>query len=292
MKLEQNALYNKRENSRYLIKNKLEKVVKRDMTFILGARCADGVVLVGDTKITLNDGTNYEYGQKLFRPFYSVVLGASGASGLYASFQNRMEVEVRQKEAENINLNDHEKVKILAENVIRKMHKIYEQDRYFLMNNLNVLMAIRVNAEPELVNITGEGLPEPVNSIKVIGHGEPHGALFINKMWRPTMTMEQTAKLALFIIKLIEETQIDASVGYRSDCLPQVYYLPYVIFPDNWEYLYEQMPEEQRKEEVAAIYEKYPIQELKHDAVNRLINQIGSKVSDFNDLFIQGQFKL
>jgi 20S proteasome alpha/beta subunit len=178
---------------RYLINIPLQKLVKKDLTYILGAKCKDGIVLVSDTKITLGDGTNYEYGHKLFKPFTSVVMGASGASGLYASFQNRMEVTVREQEAKGIKLNDHEKLKTLAENVVREMHQIYEQDRYFLTNNLNVLMAIRVGSTPELVNITGLGLPEPVNSIKVIGHGEPHGSLFIKKMWNDKMTMEQTA---------------------------------------------------------------------------------------------------
>jgi 20S proteasome alpha/beta subunit len=38
------------------------------MTFILGAKCADGVVLVADRKITLltKDGLNFDYRRKLF----------------------------------------------------------------------------------------------------------------------------------------------------------------------------------------------------------------------------------
>ena len=256
----QNSLYNKQEKQRYLINHRINKLVKKDLTYILGAKCFDGIVLVGDTKITVGEGTNYEYGRKLFKPFTSVVMGASGASGLYASFQNRMEVMVREQESQKINLNDHEKLKTLAENVIREMHKIYEQDRYFLINNLNVLMAIRVGSEPELVNITGLGLPEPVNSVKVIGHGEPHGALFIKKMWKSTMTMEQTAKLALFIIKLIEDTQIDASVGYCTDCLPQVYYLPTVYLPDGLdEKAYNKMKQEEKQAVIDEAYELRPI---------------------------------
>jgi 20S proteasome alpha/beta subunit len=290
--LKGNQLYEKSEN-RYLrheIDYKMLKLVKNDMTYILGAKCTDGVVLVGDTKIAVGEGTNYEYGKKLFKPFTSVVMGASGASGLFSSFQNRMTVLVRDQESRRINLNDHEKLKTLAENVIREMHNIYEQDRYFLVNNLNVLMAIRVKPMPELVNITGLGLPEPVNTIKVIGHGEPYGALFIKKMWNPNMTMEQTAKLALFVIKLIQDTQIDASVGYRTENLPQVYYLPNVIFPDSW---YNLKTEEERKKMVQEMHDlKYPIQELPVETVNHFLNEVSSKVSDFDNLFKQGQFKI
>ena len=80
------------------------------------------------------------------------------------------------------------------------MHQTYEQDRYLLINNLNVLMAIRVFYKAELTNFSGYGIPEPVNTIKVIGHGEPYGALFVDRIWDKNMTMEQIIKLALFVI--------------------------------------------------------------------------------------------
>jgi hypothetical protein len=38
-----------------------------NMTFILGARCSDGVVLIADRKITnLDEGLTFDYGDKLF----------------------------------------------------------------------------------------------------------------------------------------------------------------------------------------------------------------------------------
>jgi 20S proteasome alpha/beta subunit len=281
----------KKHTDRYLIDYKLLKLVKNDMTFILGAKCTDGAVLVGDTKITIGEGTDYTYEKKLFRPFplAPLVMGASGASGLFSSFQNRMRVTVEEQARQGIDLNNNDRLKMLAENVIREMHRVYEQDRYLLASNLNVLMAIRVMPTPELVNFTGLGLPEPVNTKKVIGHGEPYGALFIKKMWNPTMTMEQTAKLALFVIKLIQDEQIDASVGYRTDYLPQVYYLPNVMIndiPPN------ATPEEQRRIVNELHVTTYAIRELPDEDVNRFISEIGSKVSDLDRLFTDGQFRL
>ena len=35
------------------------------VTYILGSRCKDGVVLVSDTKITVDGGARYEYEDKL-----------------------------------------------------------------------------------------------------------------------------------------------------------------------------------------------------------------------------------
>ena len=36
------------------------------MTYILGSHCKDGVVLVADKKFTVDGGSSYEYGDKLF----------------------------------------------------------------------------------------------------------------------------------------------------------------------------------------------------------------------------------
>jgi 20S proteasome alpha/beta subunit len=290
--LRDNHLYKKPQNRylRHAIDYKMAQLAKHDMTYILGARCCDGVVLVGDTKITIEGGTKFTYGKKLFKPFTSVVMGASGISGFYNSFQNRMSVEVGEQERKKINLNDHAKLKTVAENVIREMHDIYEKDRYLLIQNLNVLMAIRVYQVAELTNFSGYGIPEPVNTTKVIGHGEPYGALFLDKIWAKNMTMEQTARLALFIIKLIQDTKIDSSVGYNTEFLPQVYCLPDVIFPSNFSVSFPIKPEEQKV--VDESYAKYPIKEMPDDDINHFLNEVGSKVSDFDNLFKQGQFKI
>jgi 20S proteasome alpha/beta subunit len=89
--LKHNALYEEQDN-RYLIDYKLLRLSKKDMTFILGAKCIDGAVMVGDTKVTIGEGTDYTYAQKLIRPFPIAVLGAAGATGLFNSFQSRMQV--------------------------------------------------------------------------------------------------------------------------------------------------------------------------------------------------------
>lgn len=34
------------------------------MTYVLGVRCSDGVVLIGDTKMTVNNGINEKFGDK------------------------------------------------------------------------------------------------------------------------------------------------------------------------------------------------------------------------------------
>jgi 20S proteasome alpha/beta subunit len=62
------------------------------MTYILGSRCRDGVVLVGDTKITVDNGTGYEYEDKLIgemKEVLSVIIGFSGNKEPFTEFRMR-----------------------------------------------------------------------------------------------------------------------------------------------------------------------------------------------------------
>lgn len=286
--LDQNALYKKHRN-RYLIDYNLQKRVKNDLTYILGARCSDGVVIVADTKITLEDGARYTHGKKLFRASDTVVMGASGISGFFSSFQNRIEVKSRELEKQGVNL-DPTTIKVIAENVIREMHSLYEQDRYLLTNNFSVFLANRIFSRAELTNFNGYGIPEPVNAVKVMGHGEPYGSLFIDKIWDKKMTMAETARLAIFVIKLIQDARLDDSVGFSTDCLPQIYYLPDVIFPDGFRISNPVTESEQKV--IDEAFMKYPIEGLTDEEVNSVINEISTRVLDVMNLFKQGHFKI
>ncbi len=285
----QNSLYKKRQN-RYLFDYKILKLVKNDLTYILGARCADGVVLVADTKITLEDGTRYAYGKKLFKISDSIVMGASGISGFFSSFQNRVQVKSSELTKQGITLNMPARIQLLAEEVIREMNNAYEADRYLLTTNFSVFLASRIVSEADLTHFTGLGIPEPVNTMKVIGHGEPYGALFADKIWDKAMTMEEVARLAIFIIKLIQDTKIDASVGYTTEYLPQIYYIPDVKFPNGFKVSSPITEDEQQTIDNAFITQ--PIRELTDEEVTCCINEVSGRVGDLLKLFKQGQFKI
>jgi 20S proteasome alpha/beta subunit len=62
----------------------------KGMTYILGSRCSDGVVLVGDRKVTLEHGATHEYEDKLFNDIWWLVVGSSGISGLFEKFRDRL----------------------------------------------------------------------------------------------------------------------------------------------------------------------------------------------------------
>lgn len=55
------------------------------MTYILGAKCKDGVVVIADRKITYPDG-RVEYQDKLSRYYYHIVLGGAGSTPMLNNF--------------------------------------------------------------------------------------------------------------------------------------------------------------------------------------------------------------
>lgn len=273
----------------------------KDMTYILGARCSDGVVLVGDTKVTIEEGADYAYGKKITMPLTSIVMGSSGIGGLYMEFQNRirtaiLQIERRKKIEEGYvpEITTPEEFSVLVSKVIREMHEDYGEDRHLILSNLMIISAMRIGSpNAQLTVFTPYGYPEPVNEKRAIGHGEPYGALFLKKMWNKNMTMGQVAKLGIFIIKFIQDMKLDNSVGYDREFLPQVFYIPDIVIPEGFDTkLSECTSQEEYNKAWIELYSKYPIQELPDEDVQHFINEVSPKISDVENLFRQGQFKI
>jgi len=252
------------------------KACKKDMTYILGARCSDGVVLIGDTKVTIDGGTDSASGKKIEQPFpNSVVMGAAGIGGFYKDFQNRVVREVatiRKNEGNtSFELTRIEGFSILVGRVLKEMNEYYAKERHIFLNNLHILCATRINdLKPQLHMFNPIGFPEPITQYKSIGGGAPYGKLFLKHIWKSNLSMRQTAKLGLFIIKLIQDKELDNTVGYTEEFPSQVYYIPNVPTQNQ--------------------LKNFPIQELSNSQVNTLIGEIDSEISNLNG-FIQ-KFKL
>lgn len=253
------------------------------MTYILGAKCSDGVVLVADTKVTIGEGTEHSYSKKIFKPFTQVYMGAAGMGGLYKSFENRVVSVVNtynqlQDKDPKYQLNSSQSFSVLVENVIREMHSVYGDDRNLILQQFDALMAQRITNDAELSHITPIGFMEPIDTIKVIGHGEPYGAFFLKKkIWRPDFTMQDTAKLAIFIINHIQNQKLDNSVGFDEEYLPQVCYVPNI-------------PKDIQIDESTS--QKFSIKEAEQREVNAMLGEIKeldkpvtTLVEDFNSFF-------
>ena len=60
------------------------------MTFILGARCQDGIALVADTKFTVEAGSGNEFDWKIAGELHGVLTGFSGAREPFEEFRIRL----------------------------------------------------------------------------------------------------------------------------------------------------------------------------------------------------------
>lgn len=273
---------------------KIRQIKANDMTYIFGARCKDGVVLVGDTKVTVDDGTNYTYGEKISQPLNMVVIGSAGMGGLYKDCENRIRAIVKGKEREAKENNQtfymsEEEFHVLLTKTIRGMHDDYGEDRHLILNNLMILSANRLEGtEAKLYAFHPYGFPEPVHKYRAIGHGRPYGELFLQKMWHTNkdMSMLEAVKLGCFIIKFIQDMKLDQSVGYSDEYLPQCMLIPDVPIPKEW------ATKPPPQEEIDAHFAKYEIRKMNEEDINQILNEVSSKISEFQKLFGESSFSL
>jgi hypothetical protein len=71
--------------------NSLYASDRRDLTYILGAKYIDGIILIGDGRVTRGSGS-YEYEDKIFAEVTNVITGASGIVGLFDKLRREIAV--------------------------------------------------------------------------------------------------------------------------------------------------------------------------------------------------------
>jgi len=188
----------------------------KEMTYILGARCTDGIVLVGDRKVS-RGGASVEYEDKVFSDVGNVVIGASGAVGLFDKFRRQM----REVAVLNPSIKPADFIKE-AEKIVYDLNSAYyERAR----GSIDLLVAYGRTRRGQLQYVTRLGLAEEVRRYQVIGSGTPYGAYLLRNMWKETLTMKQAAVLGVLIVKHIEDNELDEAVGVGKTN-PQIWFVP------------------------------------------------------------------
>jgi 20S proteasome alpha/beta subunit len=185
------------------------------MTFILGSRCKDGVVLVADSKVTINEGEDFDESKKLFGEIRHVVYGSSGDAGMFELFRGYVMDYISAHPGEITYQNATVKLALCA----LKINKEYG----FAPNLYDVLIAIQPPNKSSTLNlIQGSGTPYTIKNYHTIGSGSPYAQVFLKKCWNDQMTMEQVAELGYFIIKYIEDFKLNFTVGGE----PMIWFIP------------------------------------------------------------------
>jgi 20S proteasome alpha/beta subunit len=175
------------------------------------------VVLVGDRKIT--DGTDILYENKLFMDIAPLVVGSSGVYALFEKFRSKIANYIETQKAGPV-----DQFILEIEKYTRELNDAYK-DVLERRWSFDVLVGMTTSRGAILQYILPQGLAEPVRRYRAIGHGEQYGSVFLKKLWRQEMSMEQVAELGYFIIRYIEKFELDSSVGVGSE-KPQVWFIP------------------------------------------------------------------
>jgi 20S proteasome alpha/beta subunit len=261
------------------------------MTYILGADCSDGVVLVGDTKITVRTGSECSYSKKfdmplntvkIHKPLNTVVMGSTGIAGLYNEFKDKILFKVFEKETGQKNISNpiyetEEGCRNLISEVIKKMAIDYGRSCELRMCDFSIICASRINGlEASLTLFSPYGYSDQIRAKYMqIGSGALYGEMFLRSLWNPLWTMEHTAKLGIFIIMLIMYLKLDLRVGFSDELLPQVFYIPHIFIPDGFD------RDSITKEATVELQKKFPVRELSQNKVRTFINKATSKIDDF-----------
>ena len=179
-----------------------------NMTFILGARCTNGVVLVADKKITRTNefgSISFEYKRKLHGELGHVIFGVSGSTDTFEFFVDEIKERVNQGDVTIENVTNVISGKVLEIN--DKRH--FKKDLFF-----NLLVAVQYPQKPTILTyVIGDGGKQVVNTYESIGIGSVFAEPFLKNIWNSNLKMSTIAALGWFIIKYIEDYQLHSSVG-------------------------------------------------------------------------------
>lgn len=180
------------------------------MTLVLGARCADGVVIVGDRKITATMGTVLGNEIKLGGIFRNITFGYAGAVHMYKVFE-------RYVAGDYIICRDLPE-KYTSENILQK-----------IASTMSALLEARSNQSFDLTVLVGRQFPNngksdlhvvdfrgkiyPIVDCKAIGKGDSYANPVIGHKWNRDMSMKEFANLSYCLIKYIENRNLEQSVG-------------------------------------------------------------------------------
>lgn len=108
----------------------------------------------------------------------------------------------------------------------RVVREITEEEREFHPNPIDVLLSFNAGGVSSLYQINAYGFESEVDSYTAIGSGSVYVDMFFQKLWKER-TYAKTIPLACFVIKFVENMQLDNFVGVQEGEIPQVVVVPH-----------------------------------------------------------------
>jgi 20S proteasome alpha/beta subunit len=216
-----------------------------EMTLILAARCLDGIVLVGDRKMTRTDasGIHDAYGDKITGEIDGILTAFSGDVGTFQVFVNTLRDYVTTTRDEQIkSFLDNplmgrrrenfgpgfEQVKLRVSQLQSEFNNRYQKYPYKVL--MGVSSQYFASKKSSLYYFEADGRIFPLSEPKAIGSGSSHISYYLKRYWEhDKTTMKDFAQLGDFLIRYVSHDKItlDNAVGLSHDKpYPQIVFIP------------------------------------------------------------------
>jgi len=182
------------------------------LTCIIGLVCKDGVLIASDRRIVRGPEALEErkiHELKIGENVVGVV-AASGLTGIRDNFLEESSLEMAARRIVN--------VKELKESMEDAAYRIYTRysERLKEEAEINALVACLENlsnGKAKLYQLYPNGYMDEIKTYSSLGSSTPLTLPFLKVAYHDNLTLEQAARLAVFIIMYIERFELDRNVG-------------------------------------------------------------------------------
>lgn len=180
------------------------------MTLILGACCEDGVVMVGDSKITAEMGTLIKYEPKVAAEFRNIIFGYAGAVDMFQVFR-------RYIVGDAVILRDSSQP-YEFDNILEKIGDIMKvlleaRSRQYFKLDVMVGRLYPAGMKPDINIVNNNSKIIPIDTWKAIGKGEVFAYPILRNKWNNSLTTREFAQLGYDTIKYIDDKNLNDTVG-------------------------------------------------------------------------------
>jgi hypothetical protein len=199
------------------------------MTYILGSRCADGVVLIADRKFEDKEiGAGYFYGDKLFGEIRNSIIGFSGSRPTFELFRIKLRDAVS-----DYNL-DKSKPPLSKDKFLLMIWRLMSELKSKVREDDLFEALVATGGKNTFANLHyfyADGKPVPIDTCRPIGVKHLGDVLLYN-LWSAHLSMNLVAEIGYLIIKYVEKFELQNSVGVGNN-EPQIWFIPDHSDEDN-----------------------------------------------------------